>query len=168
MVKVMDGAQSSVGGVRRVLVVDDHPDTTEILSIVFTMLGCEAVSTSRGREALRLAREFDPELILLDIGLPDINGFEVVHALRAESRGTDRFIVAVTGWSRPQDIARAKQTGFDEYLVKPIELANIRHVLRLASSRGADRADTTADAELAHSSRPRRVHEQPVLTLAPA
>ena len=147
----MELAQCSVAGVRRVLVVDDHPDTAEVLSVMFACLGYETMSASRGRDALELAREFDPELIVLDIGLPDINGFEVVHALRADARSADRFIVAVTGWSRPQDIARAKQTGFDEYFVKPIDLGKIRHMLRLAASRAHENENATRQPVCDHA-----------------
>lgn len=121
--------------VRRVLVVDDHPDTTGVLSVMFHMLGYETRSALRGRDALRLAREFDPELIMLDIGLPDISGYEVVHALRADARVASRYIVAVTGWSRPEDIARSMKAGFDEHLQKPIDLAKVRQILRTAGTR---------------------------------
>jgi CheY-like chemotaxis protein len=121
--------------VRRVLVVDDHPDTTEVLAVLFRLMGYETKRALRGRDAMKSAREFDPELIVLDIGLPDISGFEVVNALRADPRMRDRYIVAVTGYSRPQDRARAQQAGFDDYFVKPIDLAKIRQILRLAASR---------------------------------
>lgn len=93
----------------RVLVVDDQPDTAEILSMLFEMLGLEARSATRGREGLVTAREFDPDLVLLDIGLPDINGFEVVRALRADRRYFTRYIAAITGGGRPVDGVRAKR-----------------------------------------------------------
>jgi len=127
------------GEVHRVLVVDDHPDTTGVLSVMFHMLGYETRSALRGRDALRLAREFDPELIMLDIGLPDINGYEVVHALRANARIARRYIVALTGWSRPEDVARSMKAGFDEHLQKPIDLAKVRQILRTAGDRARSR-----------------------------
>lgn len=131
----MDLDQAVSGGKRRVLVVDDHPDTTEVLAVLLGLLGFETRCAARGRDVLQCAREFDPELILLDIGLPDINGFEVVHALRADARLAARVIVAVSGWSRPQDLARAKRTGFDDYLIKPIDLGKLREVLRISGTR---------------------------------
>ncbi len=133
------------GEVHRVLVVDDHPDTTEVLSVLFRTMGYETQRALRGRDAMKSAREFDPELIVLDIGLPDISGYEVVNALRADPRSRDRYIVAVTGYSRPQDRARAKQAGFDDYFVKPIDLAKIRQILRLAATRA--RASLAAVAQ---------------------
>lgn len=126
--------QAATRVVQRVLVVDDHADTTEVLAVLFGLLGIQTRCAMRGREALRAARDFDPELMLVDIGLPDINGFEVVHALRSDPRFDDRCIVGVSGWSRPQDLARAKQIGFDEYFIKPIDLATVRHIVRLAAT----------------------------------
>jgi CheY-like chemotaxis protein len=119
----------------RVLIVDDHPDTAEVLSVIFTMLGHETRSAPRGREALRTARTFDPTLVMLDIGLPDISGYEVVNALRAANNGQDRYIVAVTGWSRPHDVERAQRAGFDAHFVKPINIGTIRDILRTTEKR---------------------------------
>jgi CheY-like chemotaxis protein len=112
----------------RVLVVDDHPDTAEVMSVMFKLLGHEAQAALRGREALRAVRELDYDLIVLDIGLPDISGYEVLNALRADP---NRFVVGMSGWDRPTDIARARQAGFDAYFVKPIDLAKIRDILRM-------------------------------------
>ena len=138
----MLGRIDTDGGIHRVLVVDDHPDTTEVLGVMFQVLGYETRGELRGRDALRAAREFEPDLILLDIGLPDLSGYEVVNALRDDARTRERFIVAVTGWGRPQDVLHAKQAGFDAHFVKPLDLAMIRKILRLAAtseSRGAAR-----------------------------
>lgn len=118
----------------RVLVVDDHPDTAEVLSVLFHMLGHEARCALRGRDALQLARELDPDLVLLDIGLPDITGYEVVRALRADHRRPDRFIAAVTGHCLPKDVSRAAQVGFDQHILKPVDLGKVRQVLRSADS----------------------------------
>ncbi len=118
----------------RVLVVDDHPDTAEVLSVLLHMLGHEARCALRGRDALQLARELDPDLVLLDIGLPDITGYEVVRALRADHRRPARFIAAVTGHCMPKDVTRAAQAGFDQHLVKPIDLGKVRQILRCADS----------------------------------
>lgn len=119
----------------RVLIVDDHPDTAEILAVMFELLGHETRSAPRGREALRTARSFDPALVVLDIGLPDISGYEVVNALRAATNGQDRYIVAVTGWSGRDDIEKAKRAGFDAHFVKPIDIGTIRDMLRVTAKR---------------------------------
>jgi len=134
-------------GSYRVLVVDDHPDTAEVLSVLFHMLGHEPRCALRGRDALALAREMDPDLILLDIGLPDITGYEVIRALRADPRRPDRFIAAVTGHARPADISRSALAGFDEHIVKPVDIGKVRQVLRSADSHYAHwhaRTQTTA------------------------
>jgi CheY-like chemotaxis protein len=126
----------------RVLIVDDHPDTAEVLSVLFHMLGHETRSALRGRDALQLAREIDPDLILLDIGLPDITGYEVVRALRSDSRRPDRYIAAVTGHCRPADVSRAVLAGFDDHITKPIDIEKIRLILRSADSHYAPPAPT--------------------------
>jgi CheY-like chemotaxis protein len=121
-------------GPYRVLVVDDHPDTAEVLSVLFHMLGHEPRCALRGRDALQLARDLDPDVILLDIGLPDITGYEVIRALRADPRRPSRFIAAVTGHARPSDVSRSALAGFDEHIIKPIDIGKIRQVLRCADS----------------------------------
>lgn len=120
---------------RRVLVVDDQADTTAILTMLFTMLGHETRSAHRGRHAIRLAREFDPDLILLDIGLPDISGYEVVRALRADATRPDRVIAAVTGRREDRELTRAIQAGFDHFIAKPIDVAKLRLLLRTTGER---------------------------------
>jgi CheY-like chemotaxis protein len=118
----------------RVLVVDDHPDAAEVISVFFEMLGHVTRCALRGRDALQLARELDPHLILLDIGLPDLTGYEVVRALRAEQRTSARYVAAVTGHCRPADVSRAISAGFDQHISKPVDLGKIREVLRGADS----------------------------------
>jgi CheY-like chemotaxis protein len=124
----------SAMGAYRVLVVDDHPDTAEVLAVLFHMLGHEARCALRGRDALQIARELDPDLILLDIGLPDITGYEVIRALRADARRPARYIAAVTGHCHPKDVSRATQAGFDQHIMKPVDLGKVRQVLRDADS----------------------------------
>jgi len=118
---------------RRVLIVDDHPDTTTVLSVMFNMLGHATRTALRGRDALRAAREFDPELVVLDIGLPDLSGYEVIRALRAAR--PDRAVVALSGWGRPEDFARSFHAGFDRHYLKPIGLATVREILRVTDRR---------------------------------
>ncbi|HWO17996.1 MAG TPA: response regulator [Kofleriaceae bacterium] len=136
----------------RVLVVDDHPDTAEVLSVLFKMLGHETRSSRRGREALELAREHDFDLILLDIGLPDLSGYEVVRELRADPRRPDRYITAVTGHGRPSDIARSVHEGFDDHVTKPIDLGKVRQILRCADSHYAPQS--SSDTSVPKSSPP--------------
>ena len=116
------------------LVVDDHPDTKEILATLFELLGHDTRTLDRGREVLRLTREFDPDLVLLDLGLPDISGYEVVNAL-VRAGGRSRFIAATTGWSEKEHRIRTRAAGFDAFVRKPIDLANVRELLALAEAR---------------------------------
>lgn len=136
----------------RVLVVDDHPDTAEVLSVLFKMLGHETFCAVRGREALALIRENDFDLILLDIGLPDIDGYDLVHALRADPHRADRYIAAVTGHCRPSDVTRAVLAGFNDHITKPVDLFKIRQILRCADSHYAP--STPGDGSVSKSSPP--------------
>jgi DNA-binding response OmpR family regulator len=118
-----------------VLVVDTLPDATATLSVFFNLLGYESRSAHRGREAIRLARTFNPDVIVLDICLPDISGYEVVRALRANTRHPDRYIAAVTGRSKEDDLERITRAGFDQCLVRPVDLAKLRAMLSVVTER---------------------------------
>jgi CheY-like chemotaxis protein len=108
---------------RRVLVVDDNVDAAESLSALLEAAGHAVRTAYDGPQALRLAREFEPELVLLDLGLPGMDGFEVARALRAV--GPARM-VAVTGYDQAEYRQRARDAGFDAYLVKPLDLQSLR------------------------------------------
>jgi two-component system, sensor histidine kinase len=124
----------NAGGRRqRVLVVDDEPDTTEILSVLLRILGHEARAVTRGRDALAAAREFDPDLIMLDIALPDISGYEVVRELKRQAT-RKRFIAAASGYGSDRDRDRAREAGFDAHLLKPLDAKKIRHLLMTAEA----------------------------------
>jgi DNA-binding response OmpR family regulator len=115
---------------RRVLVVDDHPDTTAILTVLFSILHYDARAAVRGRQAIRIAHDFDPGLVLLDIALPDLTGYDVLRAIRADASGNRRYVAAISGRHRRIDIERALDAGFDEYIVKPLDLAKVKGVLQ--------------------------------------
>jgi CheY-like chemotaxis protein len=119
--------------VQRVLIVDDHPGTTEALAMLLGLLGHQAHAVHRGADALAAAREIDPHLVLLDISLPDINGYDVARALRDE-HGRRSYLVAATGWGRPADRVRAQAAGFDSHLTKPFQLAELRELLQLSAA----------------------------------
>jgi CheY-like chemotaxis protein len=82
-----------------------------------------------GPQALRVAETFRPDVILLDIGMPGMNGFEVARSLREKGIGPAPRIVAVTGWGKPEDQARSREAGFDMHLVKPVEVSQIQQAL---------------------------------------
>lgn len=103
----------------RVLVVDDDHDTVLSLVMLLRCDGHEVRGLYRGEEVAAAVREFDADVVLLDIGLPDVDGYRVAKALRSRYRDDCPLLVAVTGRNRPEDRALAKDAGFDHYLPKP-------------------------------------------------
>ena len=114
---------------RRVLIVDDNVDTAQGLSRLLTGAGHDTVLAQDGTQALARAREQTPEAILLDIGLPGMDGFEVVKRLRQESFSAEAMIIAVTGYGQPEDRQRVIEAGFDHHLVKPVDLQALQGIL---------------------------------------
>ena len=114
---------------RRVLVVDDNVDAAATLELLLKSLGHETRMAHDGVRALDIAREFRPEVILLDIGMPGLDGYEVARRLRAMNHGQNFRIVAITGWGQDDDRTRTKEAGFDVHLVKPVDLRVLSKVL---------------------------------------
>jgi PAS domain S-box-containing protein len=114
---------------RKVLVVDDNPDALESLSRLVALLGSDVRQARDGLEALEIGRSFHPDIVLMDLGMPKLNGFEAAHRMRLEPWGRDLALVATTGWGHDDDRLRATEAGFDRHLVKPIEVAALRDVL---------------------------------------
>lgn len=113
----------------RVLVVDDNRDAADSLADLLELLGHEAKVAYDGPAALELARELQPTLVLLDIGLPGMNGFEVARALRSEPHGQGITIVALSGYGRASDKELSRQAGFDDHLVKPVAIEALHGLL---------------------------------------
>lgn len=113
----------------RVLVVDDNVDTAESLLTLLEVCGHEVRAVHTGADAVRVAGEFRPDAVLLDIGLPDVDGFEVARRLRAAPEHRDALLVAATGFNRPRDRDRATEAGFDCYLVKPFDPTGLSQLL---------------------------------------
>jgi PAS domain S-box-containing protein len=112
------------GSVRRrarVLVVDDNADNARGLELFLQLLGDDVRVAFDGASAVEAARAHRPEIVLLDIGLPGMDGYEVVRRLRAEEFGKDALIIAVSGYGQPDDLRRSREAGFDHHLVKPID-----------------------------------------------
>jgi CheY-like chemotaxis protein len=113
---------------RRVLVVDDNTDAAAMLDLLLRSLGHETRIAHEGGEALRAAEEFRPDIVLLDIGMPGLDGYEVARRLRRQSSGPLR-IVAVTGWGQDADRQRSAEAGFDLHLVKPVDASELAQAL---------------------------------------
>jgi PAS domain S-box-containing protein len=116
------------GVARRVLVVDDNVDAATMLDMLLRSLGHETRVAHEGAAALRIAEEFHPDIVLLDIGMPGIDGYEVARRLRA-SRNRPMRIVAVTGWGQEADRERSREAGFDLHLVKPVDANELARAL---------------------------------------
>lgn len=108
----------------RVLVVDDNADAAQMLQLHLQTHGCEVRCTYDGASVLALAREFAPEVLLLDLALPDIDGYEVLRRLRADGGG-QAAVIALTGFAQPADLARMQEAGFDRSLRKPVAAATL-------------------------------------------
>ncbi|KQT10657.1 response regulator [Ramlibacter sp. Leaf400] len=130
-------APSAEAGSRRVLVVEDNPDGLETLVALLEMLGHEVAGAADGREALQQAAQFRPQVVLLDLGLPVMDGYEVARALRQDRRYEDVFIAALTGWGADNDRRRTADAGFDAHLTKPVELPALEAVLARSGQRVA-------------------------------
>lgn len=113
----------------RVLVVDDNVDTAEGLGKLLRLLGHEVRTAYDGRAAIAVAQELDPEIILLDLGLPNIDGYEVARTLRKDLCRRDALLVAVSGYGQDSDVQRSIESGFDHRLVKPIDFDALMTVL---------------------------------------
>ena len=105
----------------RILVVDDNHDSAETLSLLLQMLGNDVSVAHDGEEALRMALELRPDVILLDIGLPKLNGYDVARRIRQEPWGATPLLVAITGWGQTEDMELSHEAGFDRHVVKPVD-----------------------------------------------
>ena len=105
----------------RVLVVDDNIDSATGLSRLLRLLGHDVRVSHDGHHALDAARAYSPEIVLLDIGLPGMDGYEVVRRLRSDDCCKDALIIAVSGYGQPEDIRRSREAGFDHHLIKPVD-----------------------------------------------
>ena len=85
----------------------------------------------RGPDGLKMAREFKPDVVLCDIGLPEMDGYQVARAIRADDQLRNVQLIALTGYALPQDLAKAKEAGFDQHLAKPPSLEKLEEVLEL-------------------------------------
>lgn len=112
---------------KRVLIVDDNRDAADSLALLLDLFGHEVRAIGDGGESIEVAREFSPDLILMDIGLPGLDGYMAARELRA--RGYTARLAAVTGYSRPEDRQRAAEAGFDDFLVKPVDPQELEKLL---------------------------------------
>ena len=114
----------------RVLVVDDNTDGAESLAMMLELIGNEVVMAHDGLEAVEQAERFRPEVILMDLGMPRLNGLEATKRIRGQEWGGDMTIFALTGWVQDSDREKSCEAGCDGHLVKPVSLADLEKLLR--------------------------------------
>jgi len=123
---------------RRVLVVDDNRDAAASLRLVLELDGHEVVAAYGAREALQAVERFRPEIVLLDIGLPEMDGYEVARRIRARPDGKLIRLFALTGWAQEEDKRKAFESGFDEHLTKPVDSGTLRELIAGTAAGGAE------------------------------
>ncbi|GAB2508314.1 hybrid sensor histidine kinase/response regulator [Lysobacter humi (ex Lee et al. 2017)] len=119
----------------RVLVVDDNADSAESMGMVLDLLGLDRQVVFDGPSALTAVEDFAPDVVLLDIGMPGMDGHEVARRIRASGR-EDVVLVALTGWSQPQDHQRSREAGFDHHVSKPVDIGALQALLAEAAQQG--------------------------------
>jgi CheY-like chemotaxis protein len=114
---------------RRVLVVDDNRDSAMSLAMMLKLMKIETKTAHDGLEAIEVAAEYRPDLILLDIGMPRLNGYDTARQIRQQLWGKNIVIVALTGWGQDEDRRKSEEAGFDAHMTKPIEPAALDRLL---------------------------------------
>lgn len=122
-------SQAPAESARRILVVDDNRDSSTSLAMVFRLLGHDVRMAHDGLEAVAAAEDFNPDLVLMDVGMPHLNGYDATRQIREGSAGKPPVIIAVTGWGQAGDRALSKAAGCDGHLVKPVGLQDIEKLL---------------------------------------
>jgi len=126
-VPTQKSAQASVR--RRVLVVDDHRDSADTLAILLTIMGHDVRTAYDGQEAIELAAQYRPEVVLLDIGLPAKSGYDVARELRNAHDRSQLILIAVSGYGQDDDRRRGREAGFDHHLVKPVRPEELKAII---------------------------------------
>ena len=129
-------AQSKVPA-RRILVVDDNKDAANSLAMILTLEGHQVESVYTAHEALARVLSFKPEVALLDIGLPEMNGYELARRLRDQPEAREIRLVALTGYGQAEDKERAWAAGFDDHLAKPADLRALQRTLAATSAKNS-------------------------------
>jgi PAS domain S-box-containing protein len=138
--------ETLAAAVLRILIVDDNEDGAESLAMLLDASGHETEQAYDGPAALELAQRIRPDVVLLDIGLPGLNGYEVCRRIRSETWGKGMVIVALTGWGQEEDRHRSREAGFDTHMVKPVDYDALMKLLA-SVSRSSNRDSETASSQ---------------------
>jgi CheY-like chemotaxis protein len=112
--------------VRRILIVDDNQDSADAVALILQLDGHEVKTVYSGVDALDLVEEFKPHAVLLDIGMPQLNGYQVARRLRSQAWGKNVLLIAQTGWGQQEDIRQCHEAGFNHHVTKPIDFQKLR------------------------------------------
>jgi len=126
----MQANANAPGHSRRVMVVDDHVVSGDLLREILSTEGYAVRVALCGRDAVAMAREFKPDVALLDVGLPDMTGFALARLLKADPQLQQIRLVALSGYAQSADAERSRLKGFDHYLVKPVDVEQLLSVLQ--------------------------------------
>ena len=113
----------------RVVVIEDNEDSRELLCQLLSLSGFECSGARDGQSGLDLVTDFRPDVAIIDVGLPGIDGFEVARRLRADARHRDVYLIALTGYGQQTDRDMALEAGFDEHVVKPVQPDKLARML---------------------------------------
>jgi CheY-like chemotaxis protein len=120
----------------KILVVDDNHDSALSMSMMLSIMGHDTRTAHDGETAVATAQTFLPDVVLLDIGLPKLNGYEVAQRIREQSWGAAMYLIAVTGWGQDEDRQRSSEVGLNLHMVKPVEPAALEKLLAGLRSSG--------------------------------
>jgi CheY-like chemotaxis protein len=132
---VSAGIRDSIARGVRILLVDDNLDAADMFATVLGLLGHEVQTAYSGESALIRAKEFHPVIVLLDIGLPEMDGYEVARRLRQQPQTKDAWLIAMTGYGQDTDRSRSQEAGFDHHLVKPVDAEELEQLIIKLSSK---------------------------------
>jgi PAS domain S-box-containing protein len=129
----------ALSAIRRVLIIEDNRDAREMFKTMLALAGHDVVEAEEGVSGLEMLRKVRPDVAVIDVGLPGLNGYEIVRRFRAEPGGKAVLLVALTGYGTPEARERSRQAGFDHHLTKPVDPETLHKLVCTASARGEGR-----------------------------
>jgi len=141
----VDDAPAATKSLLRILVVDDNRDAADSLSEMLKMMGHDTRTAYDGQQGVDLAGEYRPDVILLDIGLPRLNGYEACRLIREQPKGNGVVMIAVTGWGQDEDRRRSHEAGFDHHMVKPVDPQALMSMIAVLNVAHADQPTSRFD-----------------------
>jgi CheY-like chemotaxis protein len=135
-----DHGQATTRPRRRILVVDDNRDSATSMAMMLKLMGNDVRTAHDGMEAVAVAERFWPQVILMDVGMPHLNGLDAARRIREQSWGRSVVIIALTGWGQDGDKERSREAGCDGHLVKPVNLPDLEKLLAELTGENSSRA----------------------------